>query len=55
MTEATERHLSVVAPLRTERRHVNPNRVEAAYMRSDLFDRRRHLMETWSDYLLPIR
>ena len=32
--------------------HVNPNRVEAAYMRSDLFERRRELMEAWSDYLL---
>ena len=31
--------------------HVNPNRVEAAYMRSDLFERRRQLMEGWSDYL----
>ena len=31
--------------------HVNPNRVEAAYMRSDLFERRRDLMETWSNYL----
>ena len=32
--------------------HVNPNRGEAAYMRSDLFERRRELMEAWSDYLL---
>ena len=32
--------------------HVNPNRVEAAYMRSDLFERRRELMKAWSDYLL---
>ena len=31
--------------------HVNPNRVEAAYMRSDLFERRRELMEAWSGYL----
>ena len=31
--------------------HVNPNRVEAAYMRSDLFERRRDLMDAWSDYL----
>lgn len=29
--------------------HVNPTRVEAAYMRSDLFERRRELMEAWSD------
>ena len=31
--------------------HVSPNRVETAYMRSDLFERRRALMEAWSDYL----
>ena len=32
--------------------HVNPNGVEAAYMRSDLFERRWELMEAWSDYLV---
>ena len=31
--------------------HVNPNRVEAAYMRSDLLGRRRELMEEWSNFL----
>ena len=31
--------------------HVNPNRVDAAYMRSDLFELRRELMEAWSGYL----
>lgn len=31
--------------------HVNSDRVEAAYRRSDLFDRRRHLMENWAGYL----
>ena len=31
--------------------HVNSDRVEAAYRRSDLFDRRRHLMQDWADYL----
>ena len=31
--------------------HVNADRVEAAYMRSDLFDRRRELMQAWADYL----
>ena len=31
--------------------HVNPNRVEAAYARSDLFERRRALMESWAAYL----
>ena len=32
--------------------HVNSDRVEAAYRRSDLFDRRRALMEQWSEFLL---
>ena len=31
--------------------HVNSDRVEAAYRRSDLFERRRQLMQDWSDYL----
>ena len=31
--------------------HVNRDRVEAAYRRSDLFDRRRTLMQQWADYL----
>ena len=31
--------------------HVNSDRVEAAYRRSDLFDRRRELMAEWADYL----
>ena len=31
--------------------HVNPNRVEAAYQRSDLFDRRRELMDQWARYV----
>ena len=31
--------------------HVNADRVEAAYMRSDLFERRRRLMEDWAAYL----
>lgn len=30
--------------------HVNPNEVEAAYMRSDLFERRRELMQAWSKF-----
>ena len=29
------------------------DRVEAAYRRSDLFERRRDLMDTWADYLTP--
>ncbi len=31
--------------------HVVKNKVEAAYARSDLFDRRRKLMGAWADYL----
>ena len=31
--------------------HVVQNRVEAAYARSDLFERRRILMDDWSRYL----
>ena len=31
--------------------HVNNDRVEAAYRRSDLFERRRILMQQWADYL----
>lgn len=30
--------------------HVNQNRVEAAYQRSDLFERRRELMAAWGSY-----
>lgn len=30
--------------------HVNQNRVEAAYQRSDLFERRRELMKLWGDF-----
>ena len=32
--------------------HVNSDRVEAAYRRSDLFERRRELMESWAAYVL---
>ena len=31
--------------------HVNNDRTEAAYHRSDLFERRRTLMQQWADYL----
>ena len=31
--------------------HVNSNRVERAYRRSDLFARRRELMESWAQFL----
>ena len=32
--------------------HVVQNKVEAAYARSDLFDRRRRLMDEWAEYLV---
>ena len=35
--------------------HVNSDRVEAAYRRTDLFERRRELMEEWSGLLAGIR
>ena len=35
--------------------HVVQNKVEAAYARSDLFERRRLLMDDWSEYLAPQR
>ena len=31
--------------------HVARNKAEAAYARSDLFEKRRTLMESWADYL----
>jgi len=31
--------------------HVIPNKTEAAYRRGNLMDKRRHLMQMWSDYL----
>ena len=31
--------------------HVNSDLVEAAYMRTDLFERRRGLIQSWADYL----
>ena len=33
--------------------HVNSDRVEAAYRRSDLFEKRRELMEEWAAYIAP--
>ena len=35
--------------------HGNSDRVEAAYRRTDLFERRRELMEEWSGLLAGIR
>ena len=31
--------------------HTIGNKVEAAYLRSDLFEKRRHLMNLWATYL----
>ena len=31
--------------------HVVKNKAEAAYARSDLFEKRRALMQSWSEYL----
>ena len=31
--------------------HVTGNKVEAAYARSDLLDKRRPLMQVWADHL----
>ena len=31
--------------------HINKDRVEAAYQRSDLFEKRRELMDQWAEYL----
>ena len=33
--------------------HVVGNSVEAAYVRSDLFDQRRELMQNWANYIVP--
>ena len=33
--------------------HTNPNKAEAAYARSDLFEKRRELMERWARFLSP--
>ena len=35
--------------------HVNSDRAEAVYCRSDLFEKRRELIVEWADYLTPIR
>ena len=33
------------------RAHVVRNKAEAAYARSDLFEKRRSLMESWAEYI----
>ena len=34
--------------------HVNTNRIEAAYRRTDLFERRQTLMEQWAAFLTEL-
>jgi hypothetical protein len=33
--------------------HVVKNKAAAAYARSDVFDRRREMMEDWAEFLMP--
>lgn len=33
--------------------HVNPNKVESAYRRTNFLEQRKRLMQAWSEYLLP--
>ena len=35
--------------------HTVRDQTEAAYARSDLFERRRHLTDDWADYLKALR
>ena len=35
--------------------HVIENKVEAAYRRGDLFDKRRKMMQEWADYLEKLK
>ena len=46
--ERTDHPREVIEPALA---HVVPNKVEAAYARSDLFERRRRLMNDWEAYL----
>ena len=50
---ASERTNAPHAVMEAALAHVNPNKAEAAYARSDLFDKRRELMERWARYLNP--
>ena len=51
---AAERTNAPHAVMEAALAHVNPNKAEAAYARSDLFDKRRELMDTWARYLNPV-
>ena len=48
---ASEKTDTPVAVMEASLAHVNSNRVEAAYARSDLFERRQKLMNQWAEYL----
>ena len=50
---AAERTEFPTAVIEAALAHRVADSVEAAYFRSDLFDRRRELMQAWSDYLSP--
>ena len=50
---AAERTNAPHAVMEAALAHTNPNKAEAAYARSDLFERRRKLMESWCRYLNP--
>ena len=44
-------HREVAAVIEAALAHVVQNKVEAPYARSDLFERRRRLMDDWAAYL----
>ena len=48
---AAERTHTPHAVMEAALAHVVKNKAEVAYARSDLFEKRRALMESWSDYL----
>ena len=50
---ASERTNAPHAVMEAALAHTNPNEAEAVYARSDLFDKRRELMDTWARYLNP--
>lgn len=50
---AAERTNAPHAVMEAALAHVNPNKAEAAYARSDLMEKRRDLMMAWSRYLNP--
>ena len=50
--DAAERTHTPHAVMEAALAHVVRNKAEAAYARSDLFAKRRALMESWSDYLV---